>query len=223
MKKSADVKQEIVMMAIESIHPDPRNAKIHDEASVERLANSIDRLGWRGNPIQVDEDGLILAGHGRRLAALKLGYTKVQVVVHEGLSENDKNLIRVADNRVQSEDWDNDLLKEELLAIEVDDRAFVTTETELKIIDEGLDLANPEAITLNIEGDVENQQNENDEFSDGVDSTGVPIAKAFGFKAVDMRTCRAIKRFMAQLKDEMNEEDGGLALQRYILALEDNS
>ena len=57
-------KHEIIYMAIEDLIPYENNNKIHDEAQIKKIARSIRELGFR-SPIQVDENNVILAGHGR--------------------------------------------------------------------------------------------------------------------------------------------------------------
>ena len=60
-------KPQIEMWDIARVKPYKNNAKIHDEKQVEKIAKSIKEFGWRGNPIVVDREGVIIAGHGRRL------------------------------------------------------------------------------------------------------------------------------------------------------------
>lgn len=86
---------------VQNIVPYPSNAKRHSEDQVSKLAKSIADHGWT-QPIAVDETGTILAGHGRRLAALKLGLETVPVMIREGLSESQKRACRIADNTLAS-------------------------------------------------------------------------------------------------------------------------
>ena len=85
--------------AIEEITPYARNPRIIPDAAVEKVAASIREFGWR-QPIVVDEAGVILVGHTRRLAALKLGHAKVPVHVAAGLTPAQTRAYRLADNRV---------------------------------------------------------------------------------------------------------------------------
>ncbi|MEK9767823.1 MAG: ParB N-terminal domain-containing protein [Betaproteobacteria bacterium] len=88
----------------------PRN----NENSVEIVAKSIQEYGFR-QPIVVDEDNIILAGHTRHRAALQLGLDKVPVHIATGLSEAQKTSFRLMDNRsAELSTWDRDLLKSEM-------------------------------------------------------------------------------------------------------------
>jgi DNA modification methylase len=85
-----------------------------NEGAVEKLAASIKEFGFRV-PIVVDKDGVIITGHTRLLAALRLGMKEVPVHVATGLTPAQCKAFRIADNRVHEEaDWDEALLKLEL-------------------------------------------------------------------------------------------------------------
>jgi hypothetical protein len=98
---------------IEKIIPYENNAKIHTKEKVNKLAKTIKEFGFNV-PILIDEDGIILAGHGRRLAALKLKFKKVPVIVKRNLTEVQKGVYRIADNKVSSNDYDDALLANEI-------------------------------------------------------------------------------------------------------------
>ena len=112
---------------VASLVPDPRNARTHPKRQVEQIAASIREFGF-ANPILVDADDTIIAGHGRLLAAKALGMTEVPTIVLRHLSEAQKRALRIADNRIAlGAGWDLDLLKLEL--------------GELAVLDVDLDLA----------------------------------------------------------------------------------
>ncbi len=93
------------------------NARKHDERNVEEIAASISRFGFV-NPVLVDADGEIIAGHGRALAAEFLKLSKVPVIVLNDLSEAEKRALRLADNRIaEKSTWDNDAVQAELRAL----------------------------------------------------------------------------------------------------------
>lgn len=106
---------EIESWPIEKLIPYAKNAKKHDDEQVKTLANLISKFGWQGSPIVVDEKGVILAGHGRRLAAMELGYTHVPVSVAKGLSAKQKQAYRIAENKSSSNIYDEDLLGQEIM------------------------------------------------------------------------------------------------------------
>ena len=80
--------------------PYARNAKLHDETHVARIAGSIKEFGFN-NPVLIDTDNSIIAGHGRVLAAQKLKLKTVPCVVLDHLSEAQKKAYRLVDNRMQ--------------------------------------------------------------------------------------------------------------------------
>lgn len=94
--------------------PYARNARIISDQAVAKVAASLKEYGWR-QPIVVDGDGVIIAGHTRLQAAQRLGMDKVPVHVAKDLSEQQVKAYRLADNRTgQESEWDNDLLRIEL-------------------------------------------------------------------------------------------------------------
>jgi len=97
-----------------AIVPYARNARTHSEEQVNQIAASIREFGFT-NPILVDEDNGLIAGHGRLQAAIKLGMDKVPAIRMEGLSEAKKRALVIADNKLAlNAGWDLDLLKVEL-------------------------------------------------------------------------------------------------------------
>jgi hypothetical protein len=99
---------------IDSLIPYARNARTHSEAQVAQIAASMKEWGWT-NPVLVDEGGLIIAGHGRVLAARQLGFAEVPVMVAAGWTDAQKRAYVLADNQLAANaGWDNDLLKIEL-------------------------------------------------------------------------------------------------------------
>ena len=107
------------MRGIAAIVPYDRNPRTHSPEQIALLASLMTKYGI-DQPIVVDEDGVILKGHGRRLAAMEAGFKAFPVVVHHGLSEDDKRAIRIADNQVALlSGWDTDLLRTELTELSV--------------------------------------------------------------------------------------------------------
>jgi len=97
-----------------SLKPEPRNARTHPKRQLEQIIASIREFGFT-NPILVDSGGLVIAGHGRLLAAKAIGLTEVPTIELSGLSEAEQRALRLADNKIAlNAGWDLDLLKEEL-------------------------------------------------------------------------------------------------------------
>ena len=99
---------------LESLIPYARNARTHSEAQVAQIAASIREFGFT-NPILVDGENGIIAGHGRVLAARKLGMATVPVIELAGMSEAERRAYILADNRLaENAGWDRELLGLEL-------------------------------------------------------------------------------------------------------------
>lgn len=104
---------EIEWRDIKKLIPYAQNTKKHDAKQVANIANSIKRFGWR-QPIVVDKNGVVVIGHGRLLAAKKLGHKKVPVTVAGDLSDEDLRELRIADNKTNESEWDAENLNLEL-------------------------------------------------------------------------------------------------------------
>ena len=100
--------------AVADLIPYARNARTHSDAQVAQIAASVKEWGWT-TPILIDEAGSIIAGHGRVMAARKLGLTDVPVMVATGWSEAQKKAYVLADNQLAlNAGWDIELLKVEV-------------------------------------------------------------------------------------------------------------
>jgi DNA modification methylase len=106
--------RDITLLPVRNLRPNTRNARTHPKRQIKQITNSIQRFGWT-YPILADENGTILAGHGRYLAALDLGLTRVPVMTVADLSEAEKRALALADNKVAlNAGWDRELLAREL-------------------------------------------------------------------------------------------------------------
>ena len=104
----------IELWPIDQLRPYERNPRTHSEAQVDQIAASMVEFGWT-NPILIDENAGILAGHGRLLAARKLGLAEVPVIRFEHLSEAQKRAYLIADNQLALQaGWSEELLAQEL-------------------------------------------------------------------------------------------------------------
>lgn len=105
---------QIELWEIERVRPYAGNPRVISREAVESLAGAIERFGWTA-PILVDEQGEILAGHRRHLAAHHLKLAIVPVICIDGLSDSDKRAYRLADNRLaEGTGWDEVMLGVEL-------------------------------------------------------------------------------------------------------------
>ena len=111
-------KLQVVYRRVEDLIPYARNARTHSEEQVTRIASSIKEFGWT-NPILLDGDYGIIAGHGRVMAATKLGIEEVPTIQLSGLSDAQKKAYILADNRLALDaGWDEEMLRLELQELE---------------------------------------------------------------------------------------------------------
>jgi DNA modification methylase len=104
----------IEQVAVTALIPYAKNSRTHDDAQIAQIAASIKEFGWT-NPILVDGDKGIIAGHGRLMAARKLGMTEVPVIELKDLTPTQKKAYIIADNRLAlNAGWDDQLLTIEL-------------------------------------------------------------------------------------------------------------
>lgn len=105
---------QIVQRLVSDLIPYARNARTHSDAQVAQIAGSIREFGWT-NPCLIDENNGLIAGHGRVLAARKLGMKDVPAIVLSGLTEPQKRALILADNKLAlNAAWDDDMLRNEL-------------------------------------------------------------------------------------------------------------
>jgi DNA modification methylase len=105
---------ELEWRPVSDIIPYARNARTHSDEQVAEIAASISEFGWT-NPLLVDGENGVIAGHGRLSAARKLGYEEVPCIELSGLTERQKQAYILADNRLaQNAGWDTEVLASEL-------------------------------------------------------------------------------------------------------------
>src|SRR6266446_528273 len=111
----------IELWAVDRLVPYTRNPRTHSESQVTQIAASIAEFGFN-NPILVDTKAGIIAGHGRLLAARKLQFAEVPVIVLDHLTDAQKRAYVIADNRLAlNAGWDEELLAAELAALQQED------------------------------------------------------------------------------------------------------
>lgn len=102
---------------VEKLIPYINNAKKHSESQVTKIAASIREFGFL-NPVLIDKKYNVIAGHGRILAAKKLGLDKIPAIYAEGLTEAQRKAYILAENRLgELAEWDMDLVSGELAAL----------------------------------------------------------------------------------------------------------
>jgi ParB family chromosome partitioning protein len=134
---------------IEKLVPYARNSRTHSDEQISQLAASIKEWGWT-TPVLVDEDGGIIAGHGRTLAAQRLKMTEVPVMVAKGWSDAKKRAYVIADNKLaMNAGWDNEMLRLELaeikeLGFDLDLSGFSAEEVKALQFDDDAEAEMPE-------------------------------------------------------------------------------
>lgn len=161
----ADGRPEISLRQVAALVPYARNSRTHSDAQVAQIAASIREFGWT-NPVLIDGADGIIAGHGRLLAARKLGLTEVPCIVLDHLSETQKRALIIADNKLAlNAGWDSEMLALELQDLDAEgfDMGLVGfTEDELAALvavkTEGLtdpdETPEPPADPISVLGDV---------------------------------------------------------------------
>lgn len=112
IRQSIELMAKTVPMKIDELLPYQRNQKDHPESQVRNLANSLRRFGWV-QPVVVDEDNVIVIGHGRVLGAKLLGLTEAPVVRTVELTEDEIRELRIIDNKLNESEW-NEYLQQDV-------------------------------------------------------------------------------------------------------------
>lgn len=130
--------------SVADLIPYAANSRTHSDAQVAQIAASIREFGWT-NPILIDGDGTIVAGHGRLLAARQLGLAEVPAIVLDHLTKTQQRALVIADNKLaMNAGWDYDLLSAEIARLAEDDFSIDLlgfSEVELEGLHSNLDLS----------------------------------------------------------------------------------
>ena len=188
---------------IDQVHPYPGNAKIHDEKQIKSIALSIQKFGF-DVPIVVDGAGVIIKGHGRRLAAIYLKYTHVPVIVRTDMTAKEANASRIADNRVAVGDVDTNILNAEIMEIADNDTddlmaAMGLTDKELEFMSGDLGEMD---LTALVGDDDAPTENVSDAKSDSEDAKGrsVPIKEVLGFGFFEATDAKIVARWLSTMR-----------------------
>lgn len=122
-KKIKKIGKEFIILKLEDIHPYENNPRLNEDA-VPYVAESIKQCTDL-DPIEIDENNVILSGHTRLLAMQQLGYKETDCIRYTGLTETQKKKYRLLANKVAEKSaWDFDKLPEELEVLDFDDFDF---------------------------------------------------------------------------------------------------
>lgn len=117
----AESEMKIESRKVADLIPYAANSRTHSDAQVAQIAGSIKEFGWT-NPILIDGENTIIAGHGRLMAARKLGLEEVPAIVLDHLSKAQRKALVIADNQLAlNAGWDIDMLKAEIEDLKLED------------------------------------------------------------------------------------------------------
>lgn len=189
--------------SIDRLIPYAMNSKKHDPKQVAKIAASITKHGWTTRII-VEPDGTIIAGHGRRLAAIDLMQEKVPVTVLHGISKEQARALRLIDNKTNEGGHDTALLSQELKELVLDEGIdmgdfFDVRDLSFAIEDLGeLDLG---SLSPDIAPEVAEQTARTEVEIENKDDEGVSLTKAIGVSQISGAQARELKRFIGEAQD----------------------
>lgn len=192
--------------AIDKLIPYELNAKKHGPEQVKKIAASIAKHGWTTR-IVVEEDGTIIAGHGRHLASIDLGLKTVPVTVLQGITKAQARALRVIDNKAAEGGYDTDLLAIDLKGLVVDDGVdlsawFDKRDLDFAIDDLGeIDLG---ALSSDIAPEVAAQTARTESEIQQADEGDVNFAKALGITKISGDQARELKALVGAAQDHFD-------------------
>lgn len=189
--------------SIDRLVPYAMNSKKHDPKQVAKIAASISKHGWTTRII-VEPDGTIIAGHGRRLAAIDLLIEKVPVTVLHGISKEQAKALRLIDNKTNEGGHDTAILSQELKELVLDDgidmgEFFDVRDLEFAIDDLGdMDLG---SLSDDIAPEVAEQTTRTEKQIEATDDDNVSLTKAIGISQISTAQARELKWQVAEAMD----------------------
>ena len=164
MIPNATMGLQIVYRAISELKASPHNPRTHSKRQIKQIVESLKKFGWT-NPILIDCEGNLIAGHGRLEASKQLGYTSVPTIVLEDLSPDEIRTYIITDNRLaELAGWDFEILKSEF-------EYLLTLDGVLDVTLTGFEY--PEIDQILLENEVAPEQEDNPE-----DFAGPVVTKA---------------------------------------------
>ena len=204
LKFKIDSQREVVIMEIEKLIDNPNNVKIHTQEQIELIKKSIDKLGFN-SIVVIDEENMILAGHGRVLALKETGEKTVPCLKISNLSEEEKLQIMMMDNTsVLMTGIDEEIAKLVIEKLELAEADLELTGLSLEKISELKieDLDIPEVLAI------DKQQNEI--------SRETSLKLTFGTRKVII-TDEELERLEAKYKEYINEMGVDFGFVSYLL------
>jgi ParB-like chromosome segregation protein Spo0J len=148
-------KPKIEQVSVTALIPYARNSRTHSEVQVSQIAGSIREFGFT-NPVLIDAENGIIAGHGRIMAAQKLGLAEVPCIRLDHLTETQRRAYIIADNKLAlNAGWDEEMLGLELTELQllgIDPESLGFSDLEID------DMLNSEEIVDEVEKEIEHEQ-----------------------------------------------------------------
>lgn len=214
------VEDTLELWEIDKIIPYDKNPKLHSTEHVNKLAANIREVGFT-QPIVVDKDGVIIAGHGRRMAAMRIGMKFVPVRVMRTMTPEKVKAARLSDNRLVSQEYDNELEQLELTELanmDIDLTVLGYDERELEFLTEDLAVMDMGSLVTDLNSEVKKQTEKTETRAAEVEEEKIAIGEAFGFKTVTVEQARHIGIFMGEIEQDTGLK-GAAALEAFVLSL----
>lgn len=190
---------------IDKVKPYAKNTKVHSASHIMKLKKSIEADGLF-DALIVDMDGVIIAGHGRFEALVALGHTKVPVKHAASLTKNQADAARISHNKTASVEYDSGFMAEELQRLseadDVDITALGFEEHELDFLTDDIGDINMDAISTDLDQDIDDQDKETAEKVAATDASDEKLAKAMGFGLIPIAAVKHVRRFIADIEEE---------------------
>ena len=199
----------VEMMPVSELKPYEKNSKIHDKAHIHRLKENIKHEGLQES-LLVEEDGTIVAGHGRLQACIELGWEEIPVRVMKGYTKAQCMLHRVSSNLTVSNKYDSMKQAEELseiqgllkeLDVSTEDLSAMSgySERDLEVLTENItEMAAFDDLDLSLDSPApeEGKKEEPEPEEESAVQKMVKLNKLFGFDEVTVEQSRTIMRFL---------------------------
>lgn len=197
----------VKMMKVEDLKPYKNNSKVHDKAHIARLAANMKEEGLQES-LLIEEDGTIVAGHGRREAAISLGWEQLPVRVMSGYTKAQCMIHRVSSNLTVSTKYDSTKQAEELSEIQalyeaedisIESLAAMTgySERDIEVLSEDISqIANFDDFDFT-EPEPEPEKKTKPESEEKEPVKMVTLSKLFGFNEVTPEVAKSIRKFLA--------------------------
>ena len=195
---------EVEMWHIDALVPYDKNAKNHPPKQVEQIAASMTEFGFpKSKAIEVDEKGVIINGHGRRLAAIQAKMTEVPVVVRNDLSDTQIKAYRLIDNKTAESTYDTELMSMEMIDLQMDDFNLgdFFDERDLDFLtNDDLGEIDYSELDADIGSEAQAHSDATETAIEDADTKRTPISKALGFSHVVGSERRKIALFMSHVE-----------------------